>query len=233
MPSVYFITGTDTGVGKTIVTSCLVAALRARGQNALALKPFETGCWQDPTRDAGHLTGEDSQMLARASGDPTRDVGYYRFIPPLGPSVAARLAGTRIELPPVLEWIQAQARAVDVLLVEGVGGMMVPLQGRQTVLDFMHQLKPTGIILVSVNRLGVLSQVLTAVKVLEIQKLPLASVVLNPGPDPAGLAEQNNVQELEQFISPVVLCPQVDSDALNHRAWCGEILLKRLGPSFQ
>lgn len=226
MTHLYFVTGTDTGVGKSVVSSCLVAALHARGVRVKGLKPFETGCWHEN----GHLVGEDSLLLAQASQSSPLENGLYRFEPAVGPRIAAQQAGVTLELPRVLAWIRAQVEGQEVVIVEGVGGLMVPLAGQETVLDLIKALRPDGVLLVSTNRLGVLSQVLTAHYALKHEGLPLAGVVLTPGPEPDGLAERTNRQELADFVSPVLSCPRVRLPAdLSERAQVGEGLVAGLG----
>lgn len=233
MPRTYVVTGTDTGVGKSVVSSCLVAALHARGVQVKGLKPFETGCWRD---EGGQWVGEDSLLLAQASESSPHDNGLYRFEPAVGPRIAAKQAGVSLDLNRVVNWIRSEAERQEVLLVEGVGGLMVPLTAHETVLDLIQALKPDGVVLVSTNRLGVLSQVLTAHYVLRHAGLPLAGVILTPGPDPEGLAEQTNEAELREMLSPVLVCPRVRMPAdtrsrvdMQERALVGRALVEGLG----
>lgn len=228
MSKLYVVTGTDTGVGKTVVTCSLLAALQARALaegragSHVGLKPFETGCWQE----AGQWVGEDSRLHALYSSDPSFPNGVYRFEPPVGPTVAARQAGVQLELAPVLA-LASRARAqFEWVLVEGVGGLMVPLNAHETVLDLIRALRPDGVLLVSTNRLGVLSQVLSAQYILRVERLPLLGVILTPGPEPEGLAAQTNLEELRRYVSPVVLCPSIQ--AASERASAGEVLLQSL-----
>ena len=122
-----FVTGTDTGVGKTVASCALLHGLRAQGLRAVGMKPLASGCEATP---AG-LRNEDALAL-QAARDPVpayADVNPYALPEPLAPEIAAREAGVCVALPPMLQAharLQAQA---DVVVVEGVGGWMAPLAG--------------------------------------------------------------------------------------------------------
>jgi len=206
MGAIWFVTGTDTGIGKTMVSTALTLGLRAAGRRALGVKPLETGCrWVN-----GALFAEDAHALALASGAPPRDNCLYRLEPPLAPSVASRLSGTSIDLARLVTWVREQAASVDDLVVEGAGGLMVPLTDTETFLDLIRQLEPTGVLLVAMNRLGVLNQVLTSAHVLKGEGIPLRMVVLNQGPHVPGIAEQTNLEELMRWKQPVVSFPTLE-----------------------
>lgn len=228
MAKLYVVTGTDTGVGKTVVTSSLLAALQARARahghagRHVGLKPFETGCW----RQDDQWVGEDGVLHARYSSDSSFPNGVYRFEPPVGPTVAARQAGVVLTLEPVLALVERARQQFEQVLVEGVGGLMVPLNDHETVLDLIRRLRPDGVLLVSTNRLGMLSQVLSAHYILRAEGLPLLGVVLTPGPEPESLAAQTNVEELRRYVSPVICCPRVEGEAA--RASAGEVLWQAL-----
>lgn len=121
-----FVAGTDTGIGKTYVTAALVRALRAAGVAAVGMKPVASGCERTP---AG-WRNDDALALLAASGladDRYDQVNPYALPMPASPHIAARAAGVRVELAPMLEARAALAAGTDVLLVEGVGGWSVPL----------------------------------------------------------------------------------------------------------
>jgi dethiobiotin synthetase len=205
MGGLIFVTGNDTGAGKTVVSTALVAALRARGVNARGLKPIESGC----TEVDGARVGEDSARHAAVSGVPGLETCYRRYLPPLAPSAAARLTGEpEVTVEELVPWIRAHQAQVEWLVVEGVGGLMVPLNDHETVLDWMKALKPDRVVLVVGNRLGVISQTLTGAFVFEKSGLPLSAVALNAGPG-VDLAEQSNLDELRPRVSPVVPFPAV------------------------
>jgi dethiobiotin synthetase len=115
------VVGTDTGVGKTLVAAGLVSALRRRGLDVGVMKPVESGVAKG--------THADAELLRRVAGstDPLADISPYRFGPPLAPLVAARRQRTRISLPTIVQRFHWLARRHDIVVVEGVGGLMVPL----------------------------------------------------------------------------------------------------------
>jgi len=207
MGDIYFVTGVDTGVGKTVVSCALVAALLSEGVSTTGLKPIESGCQLTPDG----LKGEDIARLAKISRVTPEACGLIRLELPLAPSTAARLAGhPPIDLDRIVEWVALQAERHQCVVVEGVGGVMVPLNQSETVLDLIVRLQPSGVFLVAGNRLGVLSQTLSATYLLKERGLPLGSTVLNQAGAASGLAEETNLDELARWVSPVVSFPTVD-----------------------
>ncbi len=116
------VTGTDTGVGKTVVAACIAAALRARGLRVAAVKPVVTGL--DDPEPGSH---PDHELLAMAAGVEPASVTARTFGPPLSPHLAAELAGTPLDPAELLAAARASAAGADILIAEGVGGLMVPL----------------------------------------------------------------------------------------------------------
>ncbi len=126
------VTGTDTGVGKTIVAAAIAAALRARGENVAAVKPVVTGL-DEP--EPGHPP--DHELLAAAAGGgPSAAVTTLTFGPPLSPHLAAQLAGVVVEPSELVAHAHAAAEAADVLVAEGVGGLLVPLTPGYLIRDY-------------------------------------------------------------------------------------------------
>src|SRR5215203_3645071 len=128
-----FVTGTDTGVGKTVVAGAIAAALRAGGTRVAAYKPVVTGL--DDSPEPGWP--RDHELLAAAAGTRPEAVAPYTFGPPVSPHLAAELAGTA---PALDDMVTAASAAVaeaeaDVLVAEGVGGLLVPLTAVATVRD--------------------------------------------------------------------------------------------------
>jgi dethiobiotin synthetase len=141
-----FVTGTDTGVGKTFVACALAAALRGRGVRVGVMKPIETGVVGEP---------EDAQALRAAAGDPAPldDVCPYRLRAPLAPAVAARLEGVPLDVDRLVALVERRTREAGVLLVEGAGGLLVPVAGRVTWVEIAARLA-LPILIVAANRLG-------------------------------------------------------------------------------
>lgn len=190
-----FVSGTGTGVGKTVVTTALAAALRARGEAVVALKPIETGCAPEPL---------DALALAAACGRPelAHLSGSYRARAPLAP-FAATLAGE-----PALAWdalvgaVRPHLGAPHVL-VEGAGGLLVPLDPTRTIAELAAALE-LPLLLVARDALGVLSDTLAAVECATRRGLEIAAVVLRTPPDPDS-SIASNVDILAARIDPPVL----------------------------
>jgi dethiobiotin synthetase len=132
-----FITGTDTGVGKSIAAAAVALMLRRRGLKVGIMKPVTSGC---PERD-GKLVSEDAELLAFAAGvELTPDCTPYLLRKPLAPSMAAEKDGVRIDFRVIKEAYQRLAAQYDFMIVEGAGGLMVPLAGGLLIADLVTQL---------------------------------------------------------------------------------------------
>ena len=171
-----FITGTDTGIGKTLVGCGLAAALTAQGRRVGVLKPAETGCDE---RD-GVLYPDDALRLAgyARSSLPLETLCPYRFSPPLAPSVAAEQAGVTIRPERIVEVFHAIADQHEVTLVEGAGGLLVPLVGRYAFADLAHDLGIPILVVVG-SKLGALNHTLLTLDCIAARALPLAGYILN------------------------------------------------------
>ncbi len=197
-----FITGTDTGVGKTLVTGALAWAFRSRGVDVGVMKPVATGC----ARRNGRLISEDAQLLLQAAGsaDSSDLVCPYRFEPPVAPWVAWGLSpkGTvPISLDRIEEAYRILAARHEILLVEGIGGLLVPLDARHTVADLARRL---GLPVLIVGRagLGTINHTLLTLEAARNAGLEVTGLVLNDLPAPRlrqagraarpGLAERTN-----------------------------------------
>jgi dethiobiotin synthetase len=159
----YFVTATDTGVGKTFITAALAKALRARGRGVAVFKPVQSGALaDDPSGDAA-LLGADC---------------VYAFAAALAPLVAARAEGRTIELEPILARAGELTREHELLLVEGAGGLLVPLADDLDVADLAAAL---GLPLVVVARagLGTVNHTLLTIEAAKARGLEIAGVVLN------------------------------------------------------
>ena len=201
MPSdVLLITGTDTGVGKTTVGSGLAAALYSRGKRVGVLKPAETGCEPSPS---GRLVAADARRLAffaRSAAEP-ETICPYRLRDPLAPSVAAAREDRRID-PAVIEAAASQLRAQnDLVLVEGAGGLMVPIVDRFTYVELCRQLRARLLVVVG-NRLGAVNHALLTVLCAEHAGLRLAGYVINTVSPAPTLATETNVALLTDWLGP-------------------------------
>jgi dethiobiotin synthetase len=182
LPAGYFVTGTDTGVGKTVVTLGLMQHLQDRGHRVVAMKPVASGC----QRTAQGLRNDDALLLQRQSSLPLdyRAVNPYAFEPAIAPHLAAAASGVRIELDAIRTGFDRLAAQADQVCVEGVGGWLVPLNEAQTVADLAVELE-LGVILVVEIRLGCLNHALLTQAAIASAGLHLAGWVANQ-PSPGG-----------------------------------------------
>src|SRR5262245_5665955 len=176
MGSGIFITGTDTGVGKTFFATLLAAYLRDAGYRVGVMKPAETGCAEKD----GKLIPADAIRLKTASGctEPIEKICPYRLPEPLAPSIAAQRAGVKIDIDHLLVVYQEINSRHDVTLVEGAGGMMVPLLPSYTYADFARVAK-LPIIVIAANRLGVINHLLLTLEHAACGGLSVLGYVLN------------------------------------------------------
>jgi dethiobiotin synthetase len=180
-----FITGTDTGVGKTYVASGIAASLKAQGVNVGVMKPAETGC----RKRSGDLMPADAIRLARAAGahDSLALINPYRFRKPLAPSVAAELEGKKIQESRIMNAYRALVRKHDFMIIEGAGGIMVPLSRNYLYLD-LAQAIGLPVVVVARPGLGTINHTLLTVAALRERGIAIAGVVINysdkrrPGP---------------------------------------------------
>jgi dethiobiotin synthetase len=179
----YFITGTDTNVGKTFVTCALARRARALGHRVFAFKPIETGCVPSPA-GSGPLVGADQDLLCDAAGGwqqgPLR--GPCRFKQPAAPLVAADAEGAVIDLDVVASFALKGSREATVSLIEGAGGWRVPITPSA---DMGVMAKAIGLPILIVARagLGTINHTLLTIEAVQRDGLPVAGVVLSERPD--------------------------------------------------
>lgn len=194
------VTGTDTGIGKTVVTCALAALARRRGRKVAAMKPIESGIDERPVAAQGWHS--DAERLRAACGDvhdPSL-VRPYVLTEPLAPMVAARRAGVQLSLP-VLDAARARLEQDhDLLLVEGAGGLLVPITHDVSYASLFARWQ-CELIIVAGNRLGVLNHLLLTVRAAEQEGLHVRAVVLTSitDADPT-VAEATNYDVLRQLL---------------------------------
>ncbi len=169
-----FVTGTDTGVGKTLVTAGLALVLRQRGCNVGVMKPIETGV--EPNA-VGTSDGERLQRAA-ASHDPMESIAPYRLALPVAPLAAARHAQLHFNLNHIVKIYESLRDCHDLVLVEGVGGVLVPLTDGQTVADLIAQLALPALV-VGRTSLGGINHALLTMDALRQRGIPLVGLMLN------------------------------------------------------
>ncbi|RAQ97729.1 dethiobiotin synthase [Thermogemmatispora tikiterensis] len=216
-----FITGTDTGVGKTIVTAALAAALVQRGLRVGVMKPAETDCPPEQGREGAH----DAQLLrwaARCTA-PLELVVPYALPLPLAPALSAEEAGVTIELAEIVRCYRELLETHDVVLVEGAGGLLVPLTAQQTMLDLAVTLE-LPLLVVARNVLGVINHSCLTVAVASRRTRVLGVVLNHPVPlDESDPAVRRNADALRRW------CPVPLYGPLPHLADLSEEALTAAG----
>jgi dethiobiotin synthetase len=216
-----FVTGTDTGVGKTFITAALLKTWRAAGYNAGGYKPAVSGCDYDA---AGQPFWGDVEALSEASGRtfPRHRICPQCFIAPLAPPVAAKHEGRCVDddlLRSATDWWRPQ---VDVLLVEGAGGLLAPLSETQSNADLASALN-LPVLVIARTGLGTINHSLLTVEAAQHRGLNVVGIVLNTAnPGPEDLSVQSNPEQLAQRCDVPILAvlPHLsEPDLLQHPAF--------------
>jgi dethiobiotin synthetase len=171
-PQILFVTGTDSGVGKTFVGCALARGLVARGLRVKAIKVVETGVPAEPQAD------EDGVRLAHATGQPHPRHALHRFRTPVAPAVAADLEGGRLDFDTTVLEVERIAAGTDITLVETAGGLLAPLAWDWTMVDLAEALGAL-VLVVGANRLGTINHTLLTLGALELGGVQPAGVVLS------------------------------------------------------
>jgi dethiobiotin synthetase len=227
MKSAYFVTGTDTGAGKTLASCALLRAFAARGLRAVGMKPVAAGC-EAPA--GGGMVCDDVERL-RAAGNveaPGEWVNPYAFLSPVAPHLAAAQSGVEIDLDTLAAAFSRLGALADAVIVEGVGGWRVPLNAREDTATLAQRLGLPVILVVGV-RLGCLNHALLTAQSVAACGLPLAGWIANRI-DPTMPLFDENVQALrERLPAPLlgVLPYQGDADAAR---MAEHLSLERLNP---
>jgi dethiobiotin synthetase len=199
----FLVTGTDTGVGKTFVTGGLAAELAGRGVPVGVMKPFATGA----RSIRGRLVSDDARYLKSSAGvdDPLDLINPICLKPPLAPSMASEVAKTPIDLKKVWSAYNTLCARHPTLLVEGAGGLLVPLLTKLTVADLAQKMR-LPLLIVTRPSLGTLNHTALTVHVARSYGLRILGLVVNAtGPARKGLAERLNPAALELLTRVPVL----------------------------
>ncbi len=200
-PHGFFVTGTDTGVGKTLIACALLHALARQGRRVIGMKPVAAGA----VRGAQGLINDDVALL-QAAGNvdaPLALVNPYCFEPAIAPHLAAEQAGVVIDLATIAGAFERLAAAADLVIVEGVGGFRVPLNHSEDSAD-LAQCLGLPVILVVGLRLGCLNHALLTAQAIHAKGLRLAGWIANRI-DPAMAAADENVAALAQRVAAPLL----------------------------
>lgn len=188
--SCWFVTGTDTGVGKTFVTAALARRARELGERVFAFKPVETGC------AVGELGDDQRELVAAAGGWQLGELrGLYSLARPVAPWVAAREQGVSIDIARIVATVQATSRTVDRTLVEGAGGWRVPLTDDLDMSGLARQLGGQ-VVVVARASLGTINHSLLTLEAVERDGCFVVALVLSLRPDDDRALAESNVQEI-------------------------------------
>lgn len=195
-----FVTGTDTGVGKTFVASALARYLSARGLVVGVMKPVETGV-EDPSRP-----GSDAQLLSWAAGstDPDELTAPYRLKAPVAPAQAATIEKTQVDPGRLGENLRQLARGKDFVIIEGAGGLMVPIRGGFLMADLIKQFN-VPLLVVARAGLGTLNHTLLTVYAAQSMGIRVAGIILNGMPEEPDLASREAPRLLAMTASADLL----------------------------
>jgi dethiobiotin synthetase len=209
----FFITGTDTGVGKTVITAALIKAVGLLGLKACSMKPIETGCKTAVSSQQSAVSSKkrtlipsDGMFLKKMAGiDDSIDlITPIRFENPLAPITASEIEGREIDLDKIHIAYSELSRKYDVIIVEGIGGLLVPIKRDYFVLDLARDFG-LPIIVVSRPGLGTLNHTLLTVNYAIKEGLDVAGIIINYSQPPEGTLAENTNPEVIKQISPVPL----------------------------
>lgn len=202
MKRAYFITGTDTGVGKTFVTALVASAFKSMGMNAGVMKPVETGC----KRRNNRLVPADTLLLKQAASSPTslNLICPYAFNAPLSPHIASRLEGKSIELRTIKKSFDKIQKQNNMTLVEGAGGIMTALTQKKTMVDLAAYLG-LPLIIVAPNRLGAVNHVLLSIEAARKRGLRIEGIILNRPDVRRDSSQKYNKESIESISGVKVL----------------------------
>jgi dethiobiotin synthetase len=210
--SALFVTAVGTEVGKTLVTTAMCYQLKARGRSVTALKPVVSGFRDDDSRS-------DPALILRSLGtNPTSSaiatIAPWRFTEPVSPHLAARHAGRQLSIEAIAEFVEATHRAEGgMIIVEGAGGVMSPLNEEKTNLDLIERLG-YPVLLVTGSYLGAISHTLTAVVALQSRNVAIRAIVVSESAASVGLAETiESVERQGGSRSLVVGIPRLQGES--------------------
>jgi len=187
-----FVTGTDTGAGKTVVAAAIVAALRLRGETVRAFKPVITGL-DEPSCSWPH----DHEVLARAAGAAPEEVALVGYGPAVSPHLAAQLAGRPLDPAGLVREILAAGESGSLLVVEGAGGLLVPLCGDYDMRSLAADLG-LGVVIAARPTLGTINHTLLTLEAARAAGLDVVGVVMTPWSSHPGEIELSNRSTIAQ-----------------------------------
>jgi dethiobiotin synthetase len=207
-----FVTGTGTEVGKTVVAAVIAHTSRSRGERVAVFKPAVTGL-----DDPGAVPDHEVLRLASETEQSDDEIAPYRYRPPASPHLAAALAGERIEPEALVGAARRAADGADLLVCEGVGGLLVPLTLGYLVRDFARDLR-LPLAIASSPGLGAINHSLLTIEAARAVGLDVAAVVLTPWPEEPNEVERSNLEAIERLGGvPVTTLRRIDPG--DPRSW--------------
>lgn len=211
----YFITGTDTNVGKTFVASALARRAASRGHRVFAFKPIETGCLAG--RD-GVLVGADQAILVEAAGgwQAGQLAGLYQFQLPAAPLVAAEAVGAAVDLDGIVGVARRgmEESGVTFAVIEGAGGLRVPLTGDADMASLALKLALPAIVVARAG-LGTINHSLLTLEALGQERVPVAALVVSRRPDDDLTAAESNCEQIGRRWPGLVILLEHDASVLD------------------
>jgi len=203
----YFVTATDTGVGKTYVTASLIKLYMSMGYKVKAVKPIETGC----AKKGKNLIPEDASLYASLTGQSLDEVCPYKFATPVSPYTASKLEKIEIDIDKIKTHVDAVYEDLiknyndrSMLFIEGAGGLIVPVTKNFMMIDFPLLIN-APVILVSRLSLGTINHTLLSIEALERRNIPIKGIILNNALGLNTIAEKTNESILKEFIKVPIL----------------------------
>ena len=211
--SAVFLTATGTDIGKTFVAVGLIHELKRRGHAVAALKPVASGFeeWSAPASDPARLL---AALDLPGTLEEVQRIAPWRYRAPVAPDLAAKREGKTLDFDALVAFCRAQAKSCPgTLIVEGIGGVMVPLDTRRTVLDWMAELR-FPVLLVAGSYLGTISHTLTALASLRQRRLAVAAIVVSESEESA-VPLADNAASIARFAGdiPVLALPRIPQGA--------------------
>ena len=209
----FFITGTDTDIGKTALSALLLAELRERGIQAAPMKPAQTGCENNRVPDLDYSL---SMANFIASDEDYALMSPARFAPACSPHLAAQQAGTEIQLAQLTTPAQQLSEKYESLVIEGAGGVLVPINPRETMLNLMQRIQ-LPVIVAAPPGLGSINHTLLSLHALRAAKVDVAGVVfIERNTDCPPFIEKDNGRTIEQFgettlLGKIPYCPALQT----------------------
>jgi len=217
-----FITGTDTGVGKTLLSGALASALCGRGMNIGVMKPVESGC----SRVEGRLIPSDALSLKELSrsNDDIDLINPYRLEHPLAPATAAEMEGVKIESAKIEDAYTRLKSMHDLVIVEGAGGLLVPLNDSLLMADLIKILNLPALV-IACSSLGTINHTLLTLRYAEASGIEVLGVIINHVTSYIGRAEETCLSSIQKF-TPIPIFgvfPFVEDTQKNNKEYLGDL----------